>query len=209
MRTILALVAFAVFSTASPAPTFAGPTDKQPSNRSPFLSAGSSKTGPLWHLWHYIGTHKELLAADAVVVAAWSADASSTVYDEHHCVCVEQNALLGKNPSAGAVWSYAIGAAGAQVGVNHLVWHYAPDHSDQHLLWFVMAPLVGMEASNIYSNVQAADIAPLGRQSSKARISYGLGTVSSQFSVWPTVSSGQGNRFAALRRPAMHTGVPR
>lgn len=146
-----------------------------------FLLARHERARPLGQVWHYIVTHKEVLTVDAIAVSAWSADAASTVYDQHHCVCIETNSLLGKHPSEGAIWSYGIGAAALHVSVNHLIWHYAPDHADRHLIWFEMTPLVGNEVFNVYSNVQAADIAPL-KPHSNTTTAYGL-KLPAQFSL--------------------------
>lgn len=154
-----------------------------PSPAQSFLSARRERARLLGRVWHYIVTHKEVLAADAIAVSAWSADAASTVYDQHHCVCIETNPLLGKHPSGGAIWSYGIGGAALQVSLNHVIWHYAPDHADRHLIWFEMTPLIGEEVFNVYSNVQAADIAPLGRRHSNSSASYGRLKMPSQFSV--------------------------
>lgn len=152
-----------------------------PSPAQSFLSAQHGKGRPLGRIWHYVVTHKEVLAADAIAVSAWSADAASTVYDQHHCVCIETNSLLGQHPSEGALWSYGIGMAAVHVSLNHLIWHYAPDHADRHLLWFEMTPLVGNEVYNVYSNVHAAEIAPLNRQHSSTGAPYHNLKIPSQF----------------------------
>jgi hypothetical protein len=182
-----------------------------PCSAQSFLSAQHSRARPISRIWHYVVTHKEVLAADAIAISAWSADAASTMYDQHHCACVEANSLLGKHPSERAVWSYGIGAAAVQVNLNHLIWHYAPDHVDRHLIWFEMTPLIGLEASNVYSNVQAATMAPLGNQRSNVGTAYGLPPAPSRFSLRETekstFSTGQGNRFAALRQVAIRTKV--
>lgn len=126
-----------------------------------FLSGPAQKrVSPFGHVWNYITTHKELLTGDAIVTSAWSADAASTVYDIHHCVCVETNPLLGPHPSEHAVWMYGIGGAALQATISHLIWHYAPDHEDRHLFWFFVAPIAVEETINVRSNVQAARIAP-------------------------------------------------
>lgn len=171
-----------------------------------FIPVQHKRVRRLNQIWHYIVTHKEVLAADAIAASAWSADSASTVYDQHHCVCVETNPFLGKRPSEGAVWGYGIGAAAVQISLNHLIWHYSPHHSDRHLIWFEMAPLIAVETSNVYSNVRAADIAPIGQQSSDTRVAYGLPAATSRFSVPQidklSVPGGQGNRLAAFRQAA-------
>src|ERR1700691_1997453 len=88
----------------------------------------SCQAQPFEKILHYAAKHKELILADAVIVAAWSADAASTVNDERNCPsCVETNPFLGPHPSRHAIWISAVGYAGVQTTFNHLIWHYAPD----------------------------------------------------------------------------------
>lgn len=172
-----------------------------------FIPSRHERVHPIGRIWHYVVTHKEVLAADALASSAWLADSASTVYDEHHCTCIETNPILGKHPSEGAVWGYGIGSAALFTTLNHLIWHYAPDRSDRHLFWFEVAPIIGVEASNVYSNVHAADISPLPQLHSNARSSYGLLAAPPQSSVrkmqTPMLSSGSGNLLVALRADAI------
>ena len=132
-------------------------------------------------IWHYIKTHKELLASDAIEISAWSADAASTVYDENHCPnCVEQNSIIGKRPSGQAVWAYAIGAASVHATLSHLAWHYSPDSDDRHLIWFTTGILAVTEAFNVYGNT----LAPQGASSAVAR-----GSADDLFRHWARSSS--------------------
>jgi hypothetical protein len=180
MRKIPAFVLRAVVCATLATPTFAGTAAK--AGRNAFISVNSRESGRTQRLWHYIVTHKEVLAGDAIAASAWSADAASTLYDTHHCLCVEQNPLLGPHPSERAILSYGIGAAAVQITLNHLIWHYAPEHLDRHLIWFEMAPLIGAEAQNVYSNVKAADMAPLPQlQNANMRVSYGVSAAPPRF----------------------------
>ena len=112
---------------------------------------------PFGKAWHYVSTHKELIISDAIVIAAWSADAASTVNDQKNCAtCVETNALLGRHPSKRAIWFTALGSTSGQIALSHLMWHYAPDPVYHHMVW-IPAGIVGvMEANNVWGNVQAA-----------------------------------------------------
>jgi len=118
---------------------------------------------------HYINTHKELLVADVLVVAAWSADAASSVHCQRIAGCTETNALLGKNPNEFHTWLAAMAPAAALITLDHLAVHFAPDKFDSHLFWFGPAGLCGLEFFNVKGNVDAAEY--LQRQSAaRARL---------------------------------------
>jgi hypothetical protein len=122
------------------------------------LAAGiPSQAQPFRRAWHYVSTHKELLAADAVIIAAWSADAASTVNVQHDCpTCVESSFLVGSHPSAHALWLTAAAFSGGEVTLNHLLWHRAPEPVDRHLIW-VPALMVGvLETENVHGNAHTA-----------------------------------------------------
>jgi hypothetical protein len=117
----------------------------------------SCQAEPFAKIFHYAARHKELILADAVIIAAWSADAASTVNDTHNCPnCVETNPFLGAHPSAHAVWLSAMGFSATQTAVNHLIWHYAPASVYRHMIWAQGVMLGSTEANNVYGNVQAA-----------------------------------------------------
>ena len=157
MKVILTLIAVAISCAALPLTTFAGNGQDEGTPRSEFVSV-SSHPRPLHEVWHYITTHKELLAADAIVIAAWSADAASTINDEHNCPsCVEQNPIIGPHPSERAVWLYASGWSGLQTTLDHLLWHYAPDPILRHTVWISTIMLATNEAANVSNNVHYAE----------------------------------------------------
>ena len=157
MKIFLTLIAVAISCAALPLTTFAGNGQDEGTPRSEFVSV-SSHPRPLHEVWHYIATHKELLASDAVVIAAWSADAASTINDEHNCPsCVEQNSLVGPHPSERAVWLYASGWSGLQTALDHLLWHYAPDPLLRHTVWISTIMLATNEAANVSNNVHYAE----------------------------------------------------
>lgn len=83
MRKFPAIVFPVAFCAALAAPSFAGPADKQPTPANPLVPVASSRIVSFPHLWHYIDTHKEIPAANAAMIGAWSAGVSSTVYGGH------------------------------------------------------------------------------------------------------------------------------
>lgn len=130
-----------------------------------FICAAPSWAGPLHHVRHYLNTRKELILSDALNTLALSADAASSVHAQRICpACVEEAWLVGKHPSPGVTWSWAVGEDVLLVGASHLAWHYAPEPMYRHIIWIWTAPLVTEEAWNVKGN---ADIRPeprLGRR---------------------------------------------
>jgi len=122
-----------------------------------FVSAPVS-ANPIGKAWHWVDTHKELLAANALVVASFSADAASTRYTEAHCPrCIETNPLLPGRPSSAEVWGVSAGYSVTVVTLNSLAWHYAPNKTIRHIVWYFTAPVVANEAVyTIPNNVRAA-----------------------------------------------------
>ena len=111
---------------------------------------------PFGKIAHYMAHHKEMILADAVIIAAWSADAASTVHDQHVCpACVETNPFLSAHPSTHAVWLVGMGSAGTEVTLQHLLWHYAPETGYHHLAWVPAVIIGSTEAKNVWGNVQA------------------------------------------------------
>lgn len=158
MKNPAMLVAVCIFCAVFCRPAFA----RDGSNKiGAFISVRQSRIGPLHEVWHYIDTHKELLASDAIIIAAWSADAASTINDEHNCPsCVETNSVLGPRPSESAVWLYASGWSALQTTLNHLAWHYAPDPVLRHMVW-IPAVITGVnELPNVENNVRWAEDKP-------------------------------------------------
>ena len=156
MKSPVTFVSVCLFCTLFCRPAFAGHgKDKGEA----FVSVkSSSSNGPLGKVWHYVNTHKELLVSDAIIIAAWSADAASTVNDERNCPsCVETNSVLGPHPTEGAIWLYASGFSAFQTALNHLAWHYAPDPVLRHMVW-IPAVITGVnELANVQNNVRWAE----------------------------------------------------
>jgi len=156
MRKMCGIIALATFCAVLPHAAFAGDGNDR---NSAIISARSRADGPLHKVWHYVSTHKELLAVDAIIIAAWSADAASTVHDEHNCPsCIETNSVLGPHPSERAIWLYASGWSALQTTLNHLAWHYAPDPVLRHIVWIPAIVTATNELSNVRNNVQAAEV---------------------------------------------------
>lgn len=88
----------------------------------------------------YVANHKELIAANTIILLARMADAASSV----HCLnvsinCKEGNPLLGKRPSNAQEYGYGGGMAALQIALNHLLWHFAPEPSMRHAIWLPTA----------------------------------------------------------------------
>ena len=79
---------------------------------------------------HYIRTHKRLLAADALLMAGWAADAASSVHDQRSGCCIEHNPILGPHPSPAATWAYAMGISSLLITGEHLIWWAGNKYGD-------------------------------------------------------------------------------
>jgi hypothetical protein len=98
------------------------------------------RRGTLGRIQHYVSTHKELLASDALLFSALSADAISSV----HCVrmpnlCYEGNRILPDHPSDFVVWGYFTGLETIYITASHLWWHRHPGSPWRHIAW--VAPI--------------------------------------------------------------------
>jgi hypothetical protein len=88
---------------------------------------GSSETrrrGLVGRIQHYVGTHKELLAADTILWVAQDVDAGVTA----HCIsvstaCMETNPIVGHRPSPGQLFGGVVLIAGTATILTHLAWH--------------------------------------------------------------------------------------
>ena len=116
---------------------------------------------------HYVGTHKELLASDALLIATLSADAASSI----HCPlreCVETNAILPNNPSGFVYWGYFTGLEAIFITGSHLWWHRHPDSPWRHIAWAAPISYVFYEIPNVRYNVDTDKIGRL--QEARARV---------------------------------------
>jgi len=106
------------------------------------IFCGAATANPLGKAWHYINSHKELLASDVILAAAFSADAASTRFAEINCPsCIETAPFIGQHPNTIGVWGTAAGYTMGTVTLNHLLWHYAPDKSYRHIIWIWTIPV--------------------------------------------------------------------
>jgi len=129
---------------------------------------------------HYVKTHKELLASDALLLAATSADAASSVHCQHVLGkgCYETNPLLGTHPSAAVTWGYLMGLSSVAVAGDHGVTYLAnhdPDRSYvRHLVWFGTIAVDVSEIPNVLGNVRIAENgkAPLPPRIVRARAAF-------------------------------------
>ena len=135
----------------------------------PYATHAQYRQSPEAHISHFVRTHKELIVSDAIVIAAESADASSSV----HCLhvsqgCTEENPLLGRRPSAGALWGSALSVSAGIVTMDHLIWHLNvnTDPDMRHLVWLSSIPLGVFETINVKSNVDVAE----GLQNARNRV---------------------------------------
>ncbi|HTZ74564.1 MAG TPA: hypothetical protein VMB47_11630 [Candidatus Aquilonibacter sp.] len=107
----------------------------------------------------YVRTHKELLLADTLVVAALSADAASSV----HCQqtnpvgCIESNPFLGRHPSASATWGYSLGFSAGIVAINHALFSIAPKDPVRHIALFSSVAIAVTEIPTVRNNVQTSE----------------------------------------------------
>jgi hypothetical protein len=120
------------------------------------------------HVMRYIQSHKELIASDAIIFAALSADAASSVHCQSISVsCTEQNPFLNRRPSAPATWSFAMGYAGSVIAADHALWHITRnDKFTGHLIWLSSLPIGIIETLNVKSNVNTAE----GLQNARNRL---------------------------------------
>ena len=123
------------------------------------LLCPAASANPLGAAWHWAGHHKELLAADALTIAAYSADAASTRYAEKRCpYCIETNPFIPGRPSAFDVWGVAGGYSGAAIALNGLIWRYAPEQFERHAIWLFVVPVVTNEAAfAVPNNIRAGE----------------------------------------------------
>jgi hypothetical protein len=140
-------------------------------SRAPIESSGRGAFG---RIRHYVGTHKELLASDALFIAALSADAFSTVRCQHMFGrdCVEENRLLPDSPSEFEVWGYFTGEEALYITAIHLWWHRNPDSPWRHIDWAIPIAESIYEIPNVRYNWDfGSDSKPARLQEARARVS--------------------------------------
>jgi hypothetical protein len=140
--------------------------------RTPIESTGRSVFG---RIRHYVSTHKELLASDAFLFAALSADAVSSVKCQHESTpefpCVEGNKLLGIHPSELTYWGYFTGLEAVYVAASHLWWHKHPDSPWRHTAWILPIVYSICEVPTVRSNLETYPDKSQRLQEARARVS--------------------------------------
>lgn len=123
-------------------------------------------------VWNYVRTHKVLLAADTLVVAARMADAAATV----HCQKVNPRCteggfpirqIFGPRPSAPAVYSMNTLNAIGLVATAHLFYHYQDAKPDVGGTQYAFVLWVG--PATFLSGVAAQDAVNVANESPMAR----------------------------------------
>jgi hypothetical protein len=114
----------------------------------------------LGRIQHYVGTHKELLASDALLIAAFSADAVSSVKCHHDATpdfeCIEGNKLLGIDPSELTYWGYFTGLEAIYIAASHLWWHKHPDSPWRHISWALPIVYSICEVPTVRTNLETS-----------------------------------------------------
>jgi len=140
-------------------------------SQAPIESTGRSVFG---RIRHYVGTHKELLASDALLIAALSADAISTIHC-HHVLggdCTEENGLLPNQPTEFEVWGYFTGEEALYMAAIHLWWHRNPDSPWRHVDWAIPIAESIYEIPNVRFNWDLGSDSNARRlQEARARVS--------------------------------------
>lgn len=128
-------------------------------------------------VWHYIKTHKELLAGDALVLAALSADAASSVHcqDIRPTPCIDSSPVLGKHPSASATWGLMLGIGIGEVAGDHELVHLANEDPEnygymRHFPWIPNIFIAGFEGPTVWNNICVAEHDQAASRQAAARL---------------------------------------
>jgi hypothetical protein len=126
-------------------------------DRAPIESSGRSVFG---RIRHYVGTHKELLASDAVIFAALSADAITSVRCQHLYTldCVESNRFLPNHPSEFVYWGYLAGQEAVYISSTHFWWHKHPHSPWRHVAWAAPIAVSIYETFNLVSTYETFNL---------------------------------------------------
>lgn len=129
------------------------------------IAAQPAQAGPIGRAWHYVSTHKELLATDALIMAGQMADAASTVHCIHYSpYCTENNPALPLRPTNAQLYIDAGGIGLGVCAIDHLLWHLAPRAADRQIVIFAAAPIAIGDALQTKMNVDnLSDFQPKGK----------------------------------------------
>lgn len=123
------------------------------------MAIGPARCNPLSHAAHYVRTHKELLAYDAIVYAAPAADAASTVHCMHYSTyCTESNPQLPLRPSNAQLYLYQGALSSGLILAGHLLWHFAPHKQAAQMLPFAAIPVAIGSGMQTKTNVDSLDL---------------------------------------------------
>ena len=136
----------------------------------PHVTVEARRTNIFSRTTHYMATHKELIAAEALVFMGQSADAASTVHVRRVCrSCVETNPDLGKHPDEMAIWGWAIGSSMLVSSLYHLENRYAGESADRHIIWLPTIAMAINDAMTVRGNAETAERAQAVQQA-RARV---------------------------------------
>jgi hypothetical protein len=113
------------------------------------------RRGLFGRIQHYVGTHKELLAANTVLWVAQGVAAGVTA----HCIsvssaCMETNPIVGPRPSPGQLFGGVVLIAGTATILTHLAWHLESNSPLRHMIWVSSAIFAIRSGMATYNNVE-------------------------------------------------------
>jgi hypothetical protein len=132
---------------------------KEPTGDSVFEAFNESneprRRGLFGRIQHYVGTHKELLAADTILWVAQGVDAGVTA----HCIsisraCMETNPIVGPRPSPGQLFGGVVLIAGTATIFTHLAWHLESNSPLRHMIWVSSAIFAIRSGMATYNDVK-------------------------------------------------------
>jgi hypothetical protein len=119
---------------------------------------GAEHRNMLRKLGHYAITHKELFAADALVVFALSADSASSIHCQNASTgCYEISPILGAHPNQMQYWGSTFGMSAGIIAANQLLWRHSHDGLRKHGIWMFSMPAIAAGAIDTRNSVNAAE----------------------------------------------------
>lgn len=116
------------------------------------------KANPLSHIGHYVRTHKELLAYDAIVIAGPMADSATTQHGLNSSpYWVETDPILPTRPTALQNFGLNVGLSVGLVAAGHIAWHFFPHGYAKQMLPILAVPVAIGEAEAGHHNVVILD----------------------------------------------------
>jgi hypothetical protein len=120
-----------------------------------YESSEPRRRGLVGRIHYYVGTHKELLAADTILWVAQGVDAGVTA----HCIsvstaCMETNPIVGHRPSPGQLFGGVVLIAGTATILTHLAWHLESNSPLRHMIWVSSAIFAIRSGMATYNDVE-------------------------------------------------------